>query len=78
LSALRLLAIVLIVAGIAGLVLGAFTYTTATHEANVGPIALSVKEKKTVNIPLWAGIVAIAGGAAMLVVPRRALKRDST
>jgi hypothetical protein len=71
-SALKVVAIILIVAGIAGLAYGKFTYTKATHEAKLGPLELSVKEKKTVNVPMWAGIVAIAAGALLLVVPRRA------
>ncbi len=70
-SGLKLVAIVLIVAGVVGLALGSFTYTKATHEAKLGPIDLSVKEKRTVNIPLWAGLAAIVIGAALLVVPRR-------
>ena len=70
-SGLRRIAILLIVAGIAGLLRGAFTYTNSTHEANLGPISFSVKEKKTVNIPLWAGIAAIVAGALLLVVPGR-------
>ena len=70
-SALKIVAIVLIVAGIAGLVYGKFTYTKATHEAKIGPIDFSLKEKKTVNVPMWAGIGAIAAGLLLLVVPRR-------
>jgi TRAP-type C4-dicarboxylate transport system permease small subunit len=70
LSGLRILAVILIVAGIAGLAYGKFTYTKATHEAKLGPLDLSVKEKKTVNIPLWAGVAAIAAGGLLLVVPR--------
>jgi uncharacterized membrane protein YidH (DUF202 family) len=70
-SALKLVAIVLIVAGIAGLVYGKFTYTKATHEAKLGSIDLSLKEKKTVNIPLWAGVAAIIAGGFLLLVPRR-------
>jgi len=69
LSVLKVVAIVLIVAGIVGLVYGKFTYTKATHEARLGPIDLSVKEKKTVNIPLWAGVAAIVAGGLLLVVP---------
>lgn len=69
-SLLKIVAIVLIVAGIAGLALGKFTYTQATHEAKLGPIDLSLKEKKTVNIPLWAGVAAIVAGGLLLVVPR--------
>jgi len=71
LSALKVVAIVLIVAGIAGLVYGKFSYTKATHEAKVGPFDLSVKERKTVNVPLWAGVAAIVAGALLLLVPRR-------
>jgi hypothetical protein len=70
LSLLRIVAILLIVAGIAGLVYGKFTYTRATHEAKLGPIDLSVKEKQTVNVPLWAGVAAILAGGLLLFVPR--------
>lgn len=70
-SALKLVAIVLIVAGIAALAYGGFTYTKATHEAKLGPLVLSVKEKQTVNVPMWAGIAAIVAGVALLVVPAR-------
>jgi len=68
LNAVKIVAIVLIIAGIAGLVYGKFTYTKATHEAKVGPLDFSVKEKKTVNVPMWAGIGAIAAGLLLLVV----------
>jgi cobalt transporter subunit CbtB len=67
-SGLKIVAIVLIVAGIAGLVYGKFTYTKATHEAKIGSLDLSIKEKQTVNIPMWAGIAAIAAGALLLFV----------
>jgi len=71
LSALKIVAILLIVAGIAGLVYGKFTYTKSTHDVNLGPIELAVKEKKTVNVPLWAGIAAIVAGGLLLVVPKK-------
>jgi len=70
-SALKIVAILLIVAGIAGLVYGKFTYTKATHEAKLGSIELSVKEKKTVNIPLWTGLAAIVAGALLWFVPKK-------
>lgn len=70
-SALKIVAILLIVAGIAGLVYGKFSYTKATHEAKLGPLELSVKEKQTVNVPMWAGIGAIVAGVLLLVVPRK-------
>ena len=70
-SAIRIIAIILIIAGIAGLVYGKFTYTKATHEAKFGPFDFSVKEKRTVNVPMWAGIAAIVSGVLLLFVPTR-------
>lgn len=66
-NAVKLVAIVLIVAGVLGLVYGGFSYTKETHEVKVGPIELSVKDKETVNVPVWAGVGAIAVGVALLV-----------
>jgi multidrug transporter EmrE-like cation transporter len=66
----KILAIVLIVAGVLGLAYGTFTYTKETHTANVGPLTLSVKDKETVNIPLWASVGAIVAGVVLLVVGR--------
>ena len=65
---IRLIAIVLIVAGVLGLVYGGFSYTKDTTALKLGPIELSVKEKQTVNVPLWAGIGAIVVGGLLLVL----------
>lgn len=64
----RIAAIVLIVAGVLGLVYGSFSFTKATHEAKLGPVELSIKEKQTVNIPVWAGVAAIAAGGGLLLL----------
>ena len=64
---IRIVAILLIVAGIVGLVLGSFSYTKDTHSAKLGPIELSMKEKETVNIPIWAGVGAIVAGGLLLL-----------
>jgi len=70
-SALRIVAIALIVGGILGLVYGQFSYTKDTHEAKLGPLEFSIKDKETVNVPLWAGVVAIVAGGVLLVLPRK-------
>ena len=70
-SAVRIAAIVLIVAGIVGLIYGKFVYTKETHEAKLGSLELSIQEKRTVNVPLWAGVGAIAVGGALLFVPHK-------
>ena len=64
----QLAALILIIAGVLGLAYGGFTYTKETHQAKLGPIEFSVKEKKTVNIPMWLGIGAIVGGVVLLTV----------
>ena len=67
-NTLKIAAIALIVAGILGLVYGNFSYTKETHQAKLGPIELSLKEKQTVNIPVWAGVGAIVIGGALLLL----------
>jgi multidrug transporter EmrE-like cation transporter len=70
-NAVRIAAIVLIVAGVLGLGYGSFSYTKQTHDIRMGPIEMSVKEKETVNVPVWAGAGAIAIGAALLLLGGR-------
>ena len=69
-NALKIVAIALIVAGSLGLIYGGFTYTKRTEQVKLGPIELSVKDRETVNIPVWAGVAAIVAGAALLFVRR--------
>ena len=70
-NGVKILAIVLIVAGVLGLVYGSFSYTKTTREAKLGPIELSLKDKQTVNVPVWAGVGGIAVGAALLLFSRK-------
>ena len=67
-NAIKLVAIALIVGGVLGLVYGGFSYTQDTTAVKLGPIELSVQERKTVNVPLWAGIGAIVAGGVLMVV----------
>jgi len=67
----KLAGVVLIVAGVLGLAYGSFSYTKETHEAKLGSLELSVKDKETVNIPVWAGVGAIVLGGVLLVVRGR-------
>jgi hypothetical protein len=69
---IRIVALVLIVAGILGLVYDHFTYTEDSHDLTIGSLELSVKEKETVNIPRWCSIGAIATGTLLLLARRQA------
>lgn len=66
-NAVKIAAIVLIGAGILGLMYGSFSYTKETHETTLGPLKLSVAEKQTVNVPVWAGVGAIVIGGVLLL-----------
>jgi len=70
-SAVKIVGIVLIAAGTLGLVYGGFSYTKETHEAKIGPLELSVKDKETVNVPVWAGVGAIVVGGLLLLAPAK-------
>lgn len=64
---LKIVAIALLIAGVLGLVYGQFSYTRETQQAKLGPFELSVKDTETVNIPVWAGVVAIVAGGGLLL-----------
>ena len=66
-STVKLVALVLIVAGVLGLAYGSFSYTKETQEVKLGPLELSMKEKQTVNIPVWVGVGAIVAGGTLLL-----------
>jgi len=70
-NATRIVGIVLIAAGALGLAYGGFSYTKDTTAVKLGPLELSVQEKKTVNVPVWAGIAAIVVGGLLLVAGGR-------
>ena len=64
----KLIGIILIIAGTAGLAYGGFTYTKERHDVKLGPIQLSVKEKQRVNVPVWAGVAGIAAGVVLILL----------
>lgn len=67
-SGSKMAALLLIIAGAIGLAIGSFSYTKSSEQVKLGPIELSVKEKETVNIPVWLGGGAVILGVLLLVV----------
>ena len=67
----KIAALVLIVAGVLGLVYGGFSYTKETHQADLGPIHMTVSDRERVNVPMWAGIGAIVIGGGFLLLGGR-------
>lgn len=62
----KMLAVLLILAGALALAYGSFTYTKDTHETKIGPVELSIKDTETVNVPVWAGVAAMVAGVLVL------------
>jgi len=65
-NSVKVVAMVLIVAGILGLAYGGFSYTRQTHDVKLGPIEMSVREKESVNVPVWVGVGSILIGGGLL------------
>ena len=70
-SVVKIVGIVLIAVGVLGLVYGSFSYTKETHSTKIGSLELSMKDKKRVNVPVWAGVGAMVAGGLLLLAPRK-------
>lgn len=68
---MRILGIVLLAAGVLALAYGGFSYTKDTHDAKVGPLEISITERQRVNVPVWAGVVAVVVGAGLVLTLKR-------
>ncbi|MBI3545571.1 MAG: hypothetical protein HY081_03115 [Gammaproteobacteria bacterium] len=67
-NSFKIAAIALIILGALGLAYGSFSFTKETHDAKLGPLELSIKDKETVNVPVWVGVGAIVLGGVLLAV----------
>jgi len=66
-----ILAVALIVLGIAALGYQGFTYTTKEKVVDLGPLEVTSETTKTFPLPPVVGIIALAGGVVLLVIGRR-------
>ena len=67
----QIIGVVLIVLGVVALALGGFSYTKETHDAKLGPVELSVKERERVRIPPWISVGVVAVGTLLLIARRK-------
>jgi drug/metabolite transporter (DMT)-like permease len=63
---MKIAGILLILAGVAALIYGGFSYTSQEKAVDMGPIQISRTEHHTIPVSPILGIVAIAGGAALI------------
>lgn len=66
----KLIGILLIAAGVLGLIYGGFSYTKDSHTARLGPLAITVQEKETVVVPLAASVGSVVLGVFLIVAGR--------
>ena len=59
--------VVLIVLGLAALVYQGITYTSRETVIDIGPVHATADRQKTLRLPPVLGMVAAAGGVALLV-----------
>ena len=64
---MKVLGIVLIAAGILMLVFRGFSFTQEKKIVDIGPLEINQKQKKSVDWPLYAGIITLGAGIAVAV-----------
>jgi uncharacterized membrane protein YidH (DUF202 family) len=65
---MKLIGIVLIVFGVLALAFGGFSYTKREKVLDLGPLQASTETQKTIPIAPIAGVAALVGGIALVVV----------
>jgi uncharacterized membrane protein HdeD (DUF308 family) len=63
---MKVLGIVLIVAGIVALIYGGFSFTTKKKDVDMGPLQISHKQEHTVPMPPILGVAGILAGGALV------------
>lgn len=56
----------LIALGAASLAWPELSYTKDSHDAKLGPLEFTLKQKETIRVPVWVGLAAIAGGTLLV------------
>jgi hypothetical protein len=71
LDPLKVIALILVLGGGFTLARGKFGFTEEKHTARVGDVAVTVTERRTIDLPKWLGIGALAVGALLTILPTR-------
>jgi hypothetical protein len=65
---MKLIGILLIVFGVAALAMGGFSYIKREKTVDLGPVEITTEQRKTVPLSPIVGIVAVAGGVALVAM----------
>ena len=70
-KATKIIAVLLVAAGLLALTYRSFDYPKSEHEAKIGSVEFAVKSEGRTNIPEWAGVGAIVLGTLLLLIPKK-------
>ncbi|MEO7048223.1 MAG: hypothetical protein ABI091_23190 [Ferruginibacter sp.] len=65
---MKIAGIILIALGILMLVFKSFNFTQEKKLVDIGPVQINKKENKTVQWPMYGGVIAIVAGVALVAV----------
>lgn len=68
---MKTIGIVLIIIGIVMMVFRSINFTQEKKVADLGPLEINKQEEKTVNWPLYAGIIVTVAGVVVLVSSKK-------
>ncbi len=68
---LAIAGIALIVIGVVALIYGGISYTSRETVVDIGPIHATANRQRTLPLPPIAGVIAVAGGVALLMTGNR-------
>jgi len=68
---MRILGIILVVAGILMFVFNGINLTTEKKVVDLGPLEINKKENKWIGWPVWAGGIAVVAGVVLIVADRK-------
>lgn len=68
---MKILGIVLIIAGVAGLAYGGLSYTTREKVVDAGPIQITQDKTRSIPLPPVAGGVCLVAGVLLVMTDRR-------
>ena len=66
-----LIAVILIILGIAAFAWQGISYTSTEKIVDLGPIQVTAEETKRLPLPPMAGAICLVGGIALLVIGRK-------
>jgi uncharacterized membrane protein HdeD (DUF308 family) len=68
---MKTVGIILIAIGIIMLVVRGISFTSEKKVADIGPIEINKKDKKTLGWPIYAGGVAVVAGLVLVMADRK-------